>query len=185
MIYHWRMLQTADYALAIGGMLDRPQVHRTAGSGWASPRRAPQGGRLLVGQFPHRAPQHVGHACRVRGSVPFWLSPAPVTTTASGTSGCRVRMVTRAASSAVITWRHDGIGTRRFHRPPPFSSTPPRQWRTESQRCVTLMLMAGHGPVRAGPAAIDADPGTTRWASGRSGRQRVGYRGLVAAKSAA
>jgi hypothetical protein len=59
----------ADYALAIGGILDRPQVHRTAGSGWASPRRAPQGGRQLVGQFPHRASQHVGHACHVRGGV--------------------------------------------------------------------------------------------------------------------
>jgi hypothetical protein len=50
-------------------MLDRPQVRRTAGSGWASPRRAPQGGRQFVGQFPHRASRHVGHACHVGGSV--------------------------------------------------------------------------------------------------------------------
>ena len=65
----------ADYALAIGGMLDRPQVHRTAGSDWASPRRAPQAGRQLAGQFPHRAPQHVGHACHIRGSVPLLVGP--------------------------------------------------------------------------------------------------------------
>ena len=38
-----------DYALAIGGMLDRPRVHRTAGSDWASPGRAPQAGRQLAG----------------------------------------------------------------------------------------------------------------------------------------
>jgi hypothetical protein len=64
-----RKSHITDYALAIGGMFDRPQVHRTAGSGLASPRRAPQGGRQFVGQFPHRAFQYVGHACHVRGSV--------------------------------------------------------------------------------------------------------------------
>ena len=98
-------------------MLDRPQVHRTAGSDWASPRRAPQAGRQLAGQFPHRAPQHVGHACQVRGSVALLVVPGARDGTAAGTSGCRVLMVTHAASSAVITWRHDGIGTRRLHRP--------------------------------------------------------------------
>ena len=63
------------YGLAIGGMLDKPRVHRTAGSDWASSRRAPQAGRLLAGQFPRRASQHVGHACQVRGSVALLVVP--------------------------------------------------------------------------------------------------------------
>ena len=66
-------------------------------------------------------------ACLARLPCPRQRGPSgclrrPVMTTAAGTSGCRVRMVTRAASGAVITWRHDGIGTRRFHRPPPFQA---------------------------------------------------------------
>jgi hypothetical protein len=36
-------------------------------------RREP--GRPLVGQFPHRAPQHVGHACHVRGRVAVLVVP--------------------------------------------------------------------------------------------------------------
>ena len=34
----------ADYTRVVGGMLDRPKVHRTACSGWASPHRAAQAG---------------------------------------------------------------------------------------------------------------------------------------------
>jgi hypothetical protein len=36
--------QIADYALAVGGMLDTPEVHRTACSGWALPHRTAQAG---------------------------------------------------------------------------------------------------------------------------------------------
>ena len=60
-----------DCALAVGGMLNRPEVHRTACSGPALPQRAAQAGRST------------------RRPVPFPVVPAPVMTTAARTSGCR------------------------------------------------------------------------------------------------
>jgi hypothetical protein len=75
---------------------------------------------------------------------PFWLSPVPVTITAAGTSGCRVLMVTHAASSAVITWRHDGIGTRRLHRPP-FQARRHGSGEPSHNDARPWMLMAKHG----------------------------------------
>jgi len=52
----------------------RPEVHRTACSGWALPHRAAQAGHQLAGQFPPGTP-----ACRARVPCPrqgwpFWLS---------------------------------------------------------------------------------------------------------------
>jgi hypothetical protein len=118
--YTWYLI--ADYALVIGGMLGRPQVHRTAGSGWASLRRAPQGGRLLAGQFPPRASQYVGHACRVRGSVALLVVSGARDDHRGRDFGMLRAEGDPRASGAVITWRHDGVGTRRFHRPPPFQA---------------------------------------------------------------
>lgn len=60
-----------DCALAVGGMLNRPEARRTACSGPALPQRAAQAGRST------------------RRPVPFPVVPAPVMTTAARTSGCR------------------------------------------------------------------------------------------------
>jgi hypothetical protein len=129
-------------------------------------------------------PSMSGTPARSAAAWPSWLSPVPVTTTAAGTSGCRVRMVTHAASSAVITWRHDGIGTRRLHRPP-FSNSPPRRWRTESQRRATLDAVGRiWGPSAQVQPPLPADPGTTaglRAEVSPACRLPAGYRALVAA----
>src|SRR5690242_20252874 len=57
----------------------------------------------------------------------------------------------------------------------PFSNSPPRRWRTESQRRAALDADGrAWGPSARVQPSLPADPGTTRWASGRSGRRLAG-----------